>query len=179
MAKCLRSTKEDQDRCKKAIESARNKKKIKHKEEREIRAEVDIDRIEEEEEIEGLGLRKTPNFVGLIEKFASKIDHESSMSASKSLCQQNISDVICKQKTYYAHRYVARWVYEAGISFNAIHNNSFRAMLEAVGRFEPGYKEPSRYLLSKPLLNKEVFQYQGGFKKIRRIVEIDMMLDYD
>ncbi|KAK2652825.1 hypothetical protein Ddye_012681 [Dipteronia dyeriana] len=56
VAKCPRSTKEDQDRCKKAIESVRNKKKIKHKEERELRAEVDIDRIEEEEEIKGLRL---------------------------------------------------------------------------------------------------------------------------
>ncbi|TXG53907.1 hypothetical protein EZV62_019163 [Acer yangbiense] len=166
VSKCLRSTKEDQDKCKKAIEDARNKKKNKYKEEREIRAEVNIIGIEEEgEEIEGLGPRKKPNFLGPMDKFTSKIDPESSMSTSKSLRQQNINDVIFKQRTHSVHRYVARWVYEAGISFNAIQNNSFRAMMEAVGLFGPGYKEPSRYQLSEPLLKEEVSNTKEALKK--------------
>ncbi|TXG73413.1 hypothetical protein EZV62_001992 [Acer yangbiense] len=155
VAKCLRSTKEDQDRCKKAIDDARNKKKTKHKEEQEIRVEVDIIGIEEEEEIEGLGSRKKLNFLGPMDKFASKINHESSMSASKSLHQQNINDALFKQRTYSMYRYVARLVYETGISLNDIQNNSFRALMKAVGRFGSGYKEPSRYQLNEPLLKEE------------------------
>ncbi|KAK2645988.1 hypothetical protein Ddye_021183 [Dipteronia dyeriana] len=48
-------------------------------------------------------------------------------------------------------------VYEEGISFNAIQNNSFEAMLEATGQFGLGYKEPSRYQLSEPLWKEEVY----------------------
>ncbi|TXG61034.1 hypothetical protein EZV62_012397 [Acer yangbiense] len=65
-----------------------------------------------------------------MDKFASKMDPESSMSASK-------------------------WVYKAGISFNAIQNNSFRAMMEVVGLFGLGYKESSRYQLSESILKEE------------------------
>ena len=109
VSKCLRSTKEDQEKCKKAIEDAKNKKKKKCREEQEIRAEVDIFGIEEEEEeIEGLGPRKKPNFLGPMDKFTSKIDAESSMSTSKALRQQNMNDALFKQRTHSVHQYVAR-----------------------------------------------------------------------
>ena len=42
VAKCLRSMKDDQIRCKKTIEDGRNKKKNNHNEEQEIRTKVDI-----------------------------------------------------------------------------------------------------------------------------------------
>ncbi|KAK2645550.1 hypothetical protein Ddye_020745 [Dipteronia dyeriana] len=58
-----------------------------------------------------------------------------------------------------------RWVYEADISFNIIRNNSFNAMLEAVGQYGMGYKEPSRYLLSESLLKEEVCNIKEALKK--------------
>ncbi|KAL5732631.1 hypothetical protein ACOSP7_031986 [Xanthoceras sorbifolium] len=70
---------------------------------------------------EGLGLRKKPHFLGPMDKFASKINPEASMTMSTgtSLRQQHITDVLFKERTHSVQRYVAKWVYEAGIPFNA------------------------------------------------------------
>ncbi|KAK3185023.1 hypothetical protein Dsin_032309 [Dipteronia sinensis] len=107
--------------------------------EHEIRTEVNLVGIEEEEEVEGLGFTKRPHFLGPMDKFALKIDSEASMSANKSRCQQHINDVLFKERTHSVHRYVA----------------SFTTMMEAAGLFGPGYKQPSRYQLSGPLLKEE------------------------
>ncbi|KAK3211594.1 hypothetical protein Dsin_016300 [Dipteronia sinensis] len=108
-----------------------------------------------------------------MDKFASKIDLESSMSANKSFRQHNINDDLFKQRTYFVHQYVARWLYEADISFNAIQNNSFRAMMKAVGRFGPGYKEPSQYQLSEPLLKEEVSSTKDNLRAMFASMEWD------
>ncbi|KAK2655648.1 hypothetical protein Ddye_008700 [Dipteronia dyeriana] len=134
VSKCPKSTSEDQVRCKQALDDARTKKKIKNQVDHEIRTEVDLVGIEEEE-VEGLGLRKRPHFLGPMDRIASKLNPEASMSASKSLRQQHINDVLFNDRTHSVHRYVARWVYKAGIPFNAIQNHSFTAMMEAVGQF--------------------------------------------
>ena len=165
VSKCPKSTKEDQVRCKQAIEDAKTKKKNKNKEDHEIRREVNLVGIEEEEEVEGLGARKRPHFLGPLDKFATKITHEASMSASKSIRQQHINDVLFKNRTHYVHQYVARWVYEASVPFNAIQNHSFTAMMEAAGLFGPGYKQPSRYQLSGPLLKEEFDSTKDALKK--------------
>ncbi|KAL5765665.1 hypothetical protein ACOSP7_016282 [Xanthoceras sorbifolium] len=95
--------------------------------------EVDLIGIgEEEEAVEGLGSRKRPHILSPMDKFASKINPEASMSAGKSLHQQHITDVLFKERTHSVQRYVARWVYEAGIPFNAIQKNSFTTMVEAI-----------------------------------------------
>ncbi|TXG48575.1 hypothetical protein EZV62_024450 [Acer yangbiense] len=166
VSKCPKSTKEDQVRCKQAIEDAKTKKKNKNKEVQEIRREVNLAGIEEEEEeVEGLGIRKRPHFLGPLDKFATKITPEASMSASKSVRQQHINDVLFKERTHSVHRYVARWVYEAGVPFNAIQNHSFTAMMEAASLFGPGYKQPSRYQLSAPLLKEEFDSTKDALKK--------------
>ncbi|TXG67650.1 hypothetical protein EZV62_008925 [Acer yangbiense] len=133
---------------------------------KEIRREVNLAGIEEEEEeVEGLGIRKRSHFLGPLDKFATKITPEASMSASKSIRQQHINDVLFKERTHSVHRYVARWVYEAGVPFNAIQNHSFTAMMEAAGLFGPGYKQPSRYQLSGPLLKEEFDSTKDALKK--------------
>ncbi|TXG65849.1 hypothetical protein EZV62_007124 [Acer yangbiense] len=49
-----------------------------------MRLEGDVDLVGiEEEEIEGLGLRKRPHFLGPMDKFATKINPEASMSTRK------------------------------------------------------------------------------------------------
>ncbi|TXG56896.1 hypothetical protein EZV62_018209 [Acer yangbiense] len=142
-----------------------HKKKNKNKGDHEIKREVNLIGIEEEEEVEGLGTRKIPHFPGPLDKFATKITPEASMSASKSVRQQHINDVFFKERTYSVHRYVARWVYEAGVHFNAIQNHSFIAMMEATGFFGPRYKQPSRYQLSGPLLKEEFDSTKDALKK--------------
>ncbi|KAL5764322.1 hypothetical protein ACOSP7_016678 [Xanthoceras sorbifolium] len=158
VSRCPKSTKEDQVKCKQAVEDAKCKKKNKSIEDREIRMGVDLTGIkDEEEEVERLGLRKKPHFLGPMDKFASKINPEASMAMSTGtyLRQQHITDVLFKERTHSVHRYVAKWVYEAGIPFNATQNNSFTAMVEAIGQFGPGLKPPTRYQLSGPLLKEE------------------------
>ncbi|TXG66725.1 hypothetical protein EZV62_008000 [Acer yangbiense] len=161
---CPLATKEDQVRCKQAITDARNKKKNKKKEEEEIKDEVNIVG-EEEEEMEGLGLRKKPNFLGPMDRFASVINPDSSMSTGRTLCQQNINEALFKERKHSVHQYVARWVYEAGIPFNAIDNDSFKSLVKAVGQFGPGFRPPSEYELRETLLNEEVEKTKEALKK--------------
>ncbi|KAL5826989.1 hypothetical protein ACOSQ3_018834 [Xanthoceras sorbifolium] len=133
-------------KCKQTLKDAKVKKKNKNKEDHEIRMEVNLIRIgEEEEEVEGLGSRKKLHILGSIDKLASNINPEVSMSAGKSLHQQHITDVLFKERIHSVQRYVARWVYEAGIPFNANQNNSFIAMVESIGQFGLGFKQPTRY----------------------------------
>ena len=87
------------------------------------------------------------------------------MDASKRMRQQNIHDAIWKERTQDVHQYLARWVYEAGIPFHAIDNESFQRFVEAVGQFGPGYQPPSQYELREPLLKKEVERTKNSLKK--------------
>ena len=154
VASCTRSTKENIDSCRKAIEDGKNKKRNKRKEEDEIRAGVNISGGDECDQIEGLGRMKGPNFLGPMDKFAKSID--SCSIGGRSLRQQNINESLFKERTSTVQEYVAQWVYEAGISFNAIDNDSFKRMVQAVGVFGPGFKPPSPWQLRETLLKKMV-----------------------
>ncbi|XP_070668923.1 uncharacterized protein [Malus domestica] len=78
---------------------------------------------------------------------------------------QNIHDAIWKERTHQVDQYVVRWVYEAGISFHAIDNDSFKRVMEAVGQFGSGYLPPSQYELREPLLKEEVERVKKSLKK--------------
>ncbi|KAL5757895.1 hypothetical protein ACOSP7_020506 [Xanthoceras sorbifolium] len=93
----------------------------------------------------------------------SSITPDSSLSGTKR--KQNISEAMFKERTHQVNQYVARWVYEAGIPFNAIDNDSFKVVVEAVGQFGPGYKPPSQYQLREPLLKEEVERTKDLLKK--------------
>ncbi|CAL9238776.1 unnamed protein product [Arabidopsis halleri] len=71
----------------------------------------------------------------------------------------------CKKRLHAVHQYVARWVYSHGIPFNAIANDEFKRMLEAVGQFGPGVTPPSQYQLREPLLKEEVDRVKGLMKE--------------
>ncbi|KAF7140714.1 hypothetical protein RHSIM_Rhsim06G0097500 [Rhododendron simsii] len=79
--------------------------------------------------------------------------------------QQNISASLWKARSEKVNSYLARWVYEAGIPFHAIDNNSFAQFCEAVGQFGVGYQPPSQYKLREPLLKAEVDRTKKCLKK--------------
>ena len=109
-----------------------------------------ITREEEEEEIEGM-IRKMPINVDLMDQFVRSIKvDDNSMNTSKRMKQQNVNDVIFKKRLLEVHQYLARWVYETGILFNSIDNDSFKKFVEALGQYGPGYTPP-QYQLREPL----------------------------
>ncbi|TXG54271.1 hypothetical protein EZV62_019527 [Acer yangbiense] len=154
VAPCRMATNDNQLRCRQVIANAKNKKKIKKKEEEVLRIEVNIGDEEELEEIEGLGLRKNPKILGPMDIFASPINPGSSISG-KNMQQWTLNDTIIKERTHATQKYLAKWVYQAGIPFNAIDNDSFLQMVEAIGRFGPSFKPPSQWQLREPFLKEE------------------------
>ncbi|CAN6936799.1 unnamed protein product [Brassica oleracea] len=154
VAACSVSTKADQDKCKKAILDAKEKKNLKRKHDQDLRAEVNINRDSNVEELEKqIGTLKSPHFQGPIDHFATSINPEASLAAQKR--QQSIHDAISKEKTHDVRQYCARWIFQSNIAFNAIDNDSFRLFCEALGQFGPGWIPPSQYQLREPLLNEE------------------------
>ncbi|XP_013588957.1 PREDICTED: uncharacterized protein LOC106297221 [Brassica oleracea var. oleracea] len=151
---CPVSSKADQEKCKQAILDAKEKKNLKRKRDQALRAEVNIYKDINTEELEKeLGTLKSPHFQGPIDKYATSINPEASLAAQTR--QQSIHDAISKERTHAVRQYCSRWIYEANIAFNAIDNDSFRMFCEALGQFGPGWVPPSQYQLREPLLNEE------------------------
>ncbi|CAN7104012.1 unnamed protein product [Brassica rapa subsp. narinosa] len=151
---CPVSSKADQEKCKQAILDAKEKKNLKRKHDQALRAEVNIYKDINTEELEKeLGTLKSPHFQGPIDQYATSINPEASLAAQTR--QQSIHDAISKEKTHAVRQYCSRWIYEANIAFNAIDNDSFRMFCEALGQFGPGWVPPSQYQLREPLLNEE------------------------
>ncbi|GMP35730.1 hypothetical protein CsSME_00008071 [Camellia sinensis var. sinensis] len=51
---------------------------------------------------------------------------------------------------------IARWMYDAGIPFNAVNYDNFGPMIDAIGQFGPGLKPPTYYMIRVLYLKKEV-----------------------
>ena len=126
VAKCPKSSKEDQEKCRQAILEARIKKKKKEKDVSEVREGVNIGGDEEEEirEIEGLESRP-PRHRNPLDRWTVTTPPDSSVSDGKTMRQQSINEALFKEKTHNVKRYVAKWVYESGIPFNAVDNDNF------------------------------------------------------
>ncbi|KAL5739395.1 hypothetical protein ACOSQ2_028575 [Xanthoceras sorbifolium] len=157
VAACPKATPEAQAKCRNAIMEAKSKKRGKRKEELLMRSQVNVVDITTEEEdamAAKLGVRREPRSLGPIDRYVSEINPDSSLSGGTKR-QQNICKTLFKERTHKVHQYVAKWVYEAGIPFNAIDNDSFKQVMEAVGQFGPRYKPPSQYQLREPLLREE------------------------
>ncbi|CAB4311508.1 unnamed protein product [Prunus armeniaca] len=60
---------------------------------------------------------------------------------------------VLTQRTPEVHQSLAEWVYESGIPFDAIDNDSFKRFVEVVGQFGPGYRPPSQYQLRELVFN--------------------------
>lgn len=101
-----------------------------------------------------------------MDQFSRPIDPSNLTAESRrTRKQQNMNDALFKSRTNEVHAYLARWVYEFGIPFNAINNDGFHKFCEDVGQFGPGYVPPSQYQLREPLLKQEVERTKNSLKE--------------
>lgn len=119
VAKCEKVSDEIKAKCKRDLDATAQKKKDKQKHDREVRDNVQIT-VLEEEEVEGqlskVGSSGESHKLGPMDKFVRPIDPKASKAESKR--QQNINEALWKERTHQVQQYVARWVYTHGINFN-------------------------------------------------------------
>jgi len=72
------------------------------------------------------------------------------------LRQANNKEACDKNLKASVHQYIARFWYQAGLSFNLVKLKSFQDMIDAIGAYEPNLPAPSYHEIIVPLLNKEV-----------------------
>ncbi|XP_027932739.1 uncharacterized protein LOC114188342 [Vigna unguiculata] len=72
------------------------------------------------------------------------------------LRQANIKEACDKNLKASVHQYIARFWYQAGLSFNLVKLKSFQDMIDAIGAYGPNLPAPSYHEIRVPLLNKEV-----------------------
>lgn len=96
VAGCSKSLDEDKAKCRATLEEAKNKKNERSKHNENVRGNVQLQHIEEEEDIKVVGSRKRPCTFGPTDKFAFTINLGSSNDGSKGTQQQNINDAIWK-----------------------------------------------------------------------------------
>jgi hypothetical protein len=108
----------------------------------------------EVEEVDVVG-GKTIKKIGPMDKFSMPLD-QSSLSNTRVVRQQLVTQVIWKERMHSLQRYIARWVYVHGVSFNKINNVEFDQVIEAAGQFGPGGKKPNQHQLRETFLLEEV-----------------------
>ncbi|KAL5738552.1 hypothetical protein ACOSP7_031313 [Xanthoceras sorbifolium] len=149
VAACPKAIPEQQAKCRNAIMEGKSKKRGKRKEELLLKSQVNV-----------------PRSLGPMDRFVSEINPDCSLTGGGGTKRQpNISEALFKERTHKVHQHIAKWVYEAGVPFNAIANDSFKQVVEAIGQFGPGYKPPSQYQLREPLLREEVQKTKDVLKK--------------
>ncbi|KAK3119406.1 hypothetical protein QOZ80_9BG0719220 [Eleusine coracana subsp. coracana] len=129
---CPGATAEDIAKCKAAIEESSRVKRARVEAQQEVKDSVVIDVASDKEEdtqLDKIGSSE-PRTMGPMDKFILPLD---SNSLGKKVVQPKIS-----------------------ISFNAINNDEFDQMVEAIGRFGPGAKKPYQHELREKLLYEEV-----------------------
>ncbi|KAF7144039.1 hypothetical protein RHSIM_Rhsim05G0090900 [Rhododendron simsii] len=166
VASCTKASKEDQLKCKKALDDIAAKKLEKKKEVMNLREEVNvIHESDEDNEVGNVGSKKRPYDLGPMDSYTKINPDGSDTSGFKKTRQQNLNDAIWKERSHQVDQYLARWVYEAGVPFHAVDNDSFKRFVEAVGQFGPGYRPPSQYQIREPLLKEEVERTKTLLKK--------------
>ncbi|CAO2210623.1 unnamed protein product [Urochloa humidicola] len=169
---CPKSTPEDIEKCKKAVDDSKKAKRAREAQQQEVRDAVDIDGAptDEEETTNGDGVDEVESSVarkaGRIDRFTLPLD-PASLSSTKAARQQKITEAICKERMHTLKRYIAKWVYVHGIPFNSINNEEFDQMIEAAGRFGPGGRKPNQHELREKLLYEEV----EDTKKLMKVQE--------
>jgi len=81
--------------------------------------------------------------------------------------QTTINEHYKKEARDKACQSIARWMYDAGIPFNAVNYDSFQVMIESIGQFGPGMKGPSFHEVRVPLLQKELDRTNDMMKTYR------------
>ncbi|XP_057450420.1 uncharacterized protein LOC130742148 [Lotus japonicus] len=100
------------------------------------------------------GKKKVPK--GQLDLYLRKPESAITRNRVEKLKQASIREACDKEATARVHQYIARFWYQAGLSFNMIKLESFQDMLAAIGSFGPHLKAPSFHDIRVPLLTKEV-----------------------
>ncbi|GKC53422.1 hypothetical protein Tco_1076167 [Tanacetum coccineum] len=163
---CPKATKEDQLKCRNAINEGKLKKQGKRQHDEAIRSEVRLDSNEslEDDEVHDDSM-KEPNVFGPMDNFANTVNPEQSLKKKVKGKNVELSNSIRKERMWMTKKYVARWAYESAIPFHAFEKDSFKMLLEVVGQFGPGLPPPTRYELSTPLLKEEVERTKNLVKR--------------
>jgi len=118
---CKLSTEKDKEMCKKAIDDSKKAKKSRLTQQQEVRDAVDLDgapdadedtNIAEVEEVDAAG-GKTIRKIGPMDNFTMPLD-QASLSSTRVIRQQLITESIMKERMHSLQRYIARWVYVRG-----------------------------------------------------------------
>lgn len=166
---CNKSTPIDQARYKEALQQVKVKKNTKKQRLQEVYDQVSITQqqaLDDDSVVVIDSTSSTPHTLGPMDGFVRPISPlDTKIAARKKSRQQNINDALFKSRSNQVHAYLAQWVYESGIPFNAINNDAFHQLLEAVGQFGPGYIPPTQYQLREPLLKQAVEKTKEVVKK--------------
>ncbi|CAI0391804.1 unnamed protein product, partial [Linum tenue] len=150
--KCTKAKQEAKEACLKAMEKNAKKKEDKATHERKLRDDVIVSSGQQDEEMTCVGSSE-PHKLGPMDKWARTIDPK--LSSSAALHQQKLNKALWEERTLQVQQYVARWVYTHAVPFNAIDNDEFKQMCEAIGQFAPGFIPPTQYDLREPMLKSE------------------------
>ncbi|CAA0827671.1 hAT transposon superfamily protein [Striga hermonthica] len=158
VVKCTKQTEDAKTACKKSLEEATRKRKEKTARDLNLREEVNVSRVgeQEQDEVTCVGSQvasSEPHKLGPIDKWTRAIDPKATQA--ESLKQQKINKELWKQRTHEVQQYIARWMYIHAIPFNAVNNDEFMQMCEAIGQFGPGLQPPSQDHLRGVLLSEE------------------------
>ncbi|GJQ92119.1 ribonuclease H-like domain-containing protein [Tanacetum coccineum] len=166
---CPKATKEDQLKCRNAINEGKLKNQGKRQHDEAIRSEVRLDSNEslKDDEVHDDSM-KEPNVFGPMHNFANTVNPEQSLKRKVKGKNVELSNSIRKERMWMTKKYVARWAYESAIPFHAFEKDSFKMLLEVVGQFRPGLPPPTRYELSTPLLKEEVERTKNLVKRNKK-----------
>ncbi|KAH1077183.1 hypothetical protein GLYMA_19G102600v4 [Glycine max] len=92
---------------------------------------------------------------GPMDKFCKNPENVINRRKMEMLRQMNIRESMDKNEVLKVHQHIARFWYQAGLSFNLIKLKSFENMVAAIGQYGPHLPIPSYHDIRVPLLKKE------------------------
>ncbi|XP_028209634.1 uncharacterized protein LOC114392630 [Glycine soja] len=104
---------------------------------------------------------------GPMDKFCKNPENAINRRKMEMLRQMNIRESMDKNEVLKVHQHIARFWYQAGLSFNLIKLKSFENMVAAIGQYGPHLPIPSYHDIRVPLLKKEV-EYTENLMKGHR-----------
>ncbi|TXG48622.1 hypothetical protein EZV62_024497 [Acer yangbiense] len=107
---------------------------------------------------------KKPKQKGPLDVYYSQSPHQSETGGRSRQTKLGENDASKKVFRDRACKCFARWMYDAGIPFNAVKHDSFQVFIEAVGQHGPGMKAPSYHEVRVPLLKQEVENTRKSMK---------------
>ena len=81
---------------------------------------------------------------------------EATIDLGRTKSQTSVNDACDEEVRARIIQYIARFFYRNGIPFNVVKSESFKLMVEAIGKYGPHLKVPSYHEMSGPLLEKEL-----------------------